>query len=78
MCESRLFSSEQVAKAKPAPDLHLHIAERYNVTPSQCLVVEDSPVGVTAGLKAGMRVVGFAAGSHITPKHVQMLKQLKA
>ena len=28
---SRLFSSEQVGKAKPAPDLHLHIAEQYDV-----------------------------------------------
>ena len=78
LCESRLFSSEQVSRPKPAPDLHLHIAKQYDVLPDECLVVEDSPTGVTAGLQAGMRVVGFTAGSHITPKHVQKLKKAGA
>ena len=40
--------------------------------------MEDSPTGVTAGLQAGMKVVGFIAGSHITPKHVEKLKQAGA
>ena len=74
LCESRLFSSEQVGKAKPAPDLHLHIAEQYDVVPNECLVIEDSAAGVKAGLKAGMRVIGFIGGSHITPKHIDFLK----
>ena len=42
------------------------------------MVVEDSPAGVIAALQAGMRVVGFVAGSHITPKHIEMLKQAGA
>ena len=78
LCESRLFSSEQVERPKPAPDLHLHISRQFKIPPPQCLVVEDSPAGVIAALKAGMRVVGFVAGSHITPKHIEMLKQAGA
>ena len=78
LCESRLFSSEQVERPKPAPDLHLHISRKFKIPPPQCLVVEDSPAGVIAALKAGMRVVGFTAGSHITPKHIEMLKQAGA
>ena len=78
LCESRLFSSEQVERPKPAPDLHLHISRKFKIPPPQCLVVEDSPAGVIAALKAGMRVVGFTAGSHITSKHIEMLKQAGA
>jgi beta-phosphoglucomutase-like phosphatase (HAD superfamily) len=34
--------------------------------PSRCVVVEDSPSGVTAGVSAGMRVVGYSADSDET------------
>jgi beta-phosphoglucomutase-like phosphatase (HAD superfamily) len=34
------------------------------VEPGACIVVEDSPVGVTAGVAAGMTVIGFAGASH--------------
>jgi beta-phosphoglucomutase-like phosphatase (HAD superfamily) len=34
------------------------------VRPGECIVVEDSVVGVTAGVAAGMSVIGFAGGSH--------------
>ena len=48
---------DEVANGKPAPDCFLHLAERLGVPPSQCLVVEDAPAGVTAAAAAGMRVV---------------------
>jgi beta-phosphoglucomutase-like phosphatase (HAD superfamily) len=34
------------------------------VQPRECIVVEDSPVGVAAGVAAGMTVIGFVGGSH--------------
>ena len=55
---------EHVERAKPFPDLFLLAAERAGVTPEQCLVIEDSPQGVEAARRAGMRVVGLA---HRTP-----------
>ena len=33
-------------------------------TPRDCIVVEDSAVGVAAGVAAGMTVIGFVGGSH--------------
>jgi HAD superfamily hydrolase (TIGR01509 family) len=59
--EGRMFSAAEVACGKPAPDLFLHAARRMGVAPAACVVVEDSPAGVAAGVAAGMRVLGFAA-----------------
>ena len=62
--EPNLFSASDVRKGKPAPDLFLHAAGKMQVSPSDCIVVEDSPVGVAAGVAAGMTVIGFVGGSH--------------
>ncbi|MFE6288002.1 HAD family hydrolase [Streptomyces sp. NPDC057877] len=59
--EGRIFSSQDVGRGKPAPDLFLHAAERMGVAAERCVVVEDSPLGVQAALAAGMDVYGFAA-----------------
>ncbi|MFE2046811.1 HAD family hydrolase [Streptomyces sp. NPDC059477] len=59
--DRRIFSSEDVGRGKPAPDLFLHAARVMGVPAERCVVVEDSPLGVRAGVAAGMDVVGFAA-----------------
>jgi beta-phosphoglucomutase-like phosphatase (HAD superfamily) len=53
-------------RAKPAPDVFLAAAE--GVMPSRCVVLEDSALGVTGAVKAGMVVYGFdrhGAGAHL-------------
>ncbi|MFB6958661.1 HAD family hydrolase [Streptomyces sp. NPDC056309] len=59
--EERIFSSQDVGRGKPAPDLFLHAADRMGVAPERCVVVEDSPLGVRAAVTAGMDVYGFTA-----------------
>ncbi|MFF0139965.1 HAD family hydrolase [Streptomyces sp. NPDC005227] len=59
--EGRIFSSQDVGRGKPAPDLFLHAAERMGVPPEKCVVVEDSALGVRAANAAGMDVYGFTA-----------------
>ncbi|MDQ0715275.1 HAD superfamily hydrolase (TIGR01509 family) [Streptomyces luteogriseus] len=59
--EKRIFSSQDVGRGKPAPDLFLYAAERMGVAPDRCVVVEDSPLGVQAAVAAGMDVYGFTA-----------------
>ena len=58
----RIFSAEDVATGKPAPDLFLCAAERMGAEPSGCVVVEDSRSGVEAARAAGMRTLAFAGG----------------
>jgi HAD superfamily hydrolase (TIGR01509 family) len=58
----RIFSAEDVARGKPAPDLFLHAAERIAATPAGCVVVEDSRAGVQAARAAGMRILAYAGG----------------
>ena len=53
-----MMSSEDVKQHKPNPEVYLKSAERVGVSPSDCVVFEDSFSGVTAGLNAGMKVVG--------------------
>jgi len=62
--EPNLFSASDVPHGKPAPDLLLHAAARMKVDPANCIVVEDSPAGITAAVAAGMAPIGFVGGSH--------------
>jgi HAD superfamily hydrolase (TIGR01509 family) len=57
------FSAEQVPRGKPHPDLFLHAAARMGVEPGACAVVEDTPSGVAAAVRAGMQVYGYAGDS---------------
>jgi beta-phosphoglucomutase len=54
-----IVDGSQVARAKPAPDVYLRGAELLGVEPANCIVFEDSPVGIEAARAAGMRVVGL-------------------
>ena len=68
-----VFSAIMVERGKPAPDLFLLAAELLNVSPAECLVVEDSVHGIIAAQAAGMEVVGFCGGSHCQTGHTELL-----
>ncbi len=52
-------SGEMFKRSKPDPEIYLYTAEKLGVDPSQCLAVEDSTVGITAGKAAGMKVAAL-------------------
>lgn len=56
---SAIVDGSQVARPKPFPDVYLRAAELLNVASANCIVFEDSPVGIQAARAAGMRVVGL-------------------
>jgi len=56
-----------VSRGKPGPDLFLHAACDTGAVSGACIVVEDSPAGVVAAKRAGMRdlpdlIAGRVAG----------------
>jgi len=61
---ARFFSAtvdgSQVRRGKPAPDVFLTCAQRLEVAPAGCAVIEDAPVGIRAAVAAGMLAVGVA------------------
>jgi len=84
--EGRLFSVTEVRRGKPFPDIYTYAAERNGVDPFRCAVVEDSPLGVKAGVAAGMTVFGYsklmkaerlaAAGASVTFDDMRELSSL--
>ena len=58
-----LIAGDSVVNGKPAPDGYLLAAERLGWRPDECIVFEDAPAGITAGVAAGMRVIGVAGWS---------------
>lgn len=53
-------SGHDVPRHKPAPDVYLACMERLGVRPQGCVVVEDSPTGIAAGVAAGAHVVALS------------------
>ena len=48
-----IVSNEDVTKAKPDPEMYLTAISRFGLKPDECVVVEDNPNGVKAGLASG-------------------------
>jgi HAD superfamily hydrolase (TIGR01509 family) len=67
----RVYTVSMVSRPKPAPDLFLHAAAAMGVAPAECLVVEDSDLGILAAQAAGMTVWQFTGGCHYAASHPQ-------
>jgi HAD superfamily hydrolase (TIGR01509 family) len=76
--EDRLYSSYQIDSWKPEPDLFLHAAEQMGFAPADCVVIEDSPVGVTAAKAAGMNVIQFCPNPDLAHDDVPFVSDLLA
>jgi HAD superfamily hydrolase (TIGR01509 family) len=65
----RVYTVSMVARPKPAPDLFLHAAAAMGAEPTDCLVIEDSDLGIAAAQAAGMQAWQFTGGSHYAASH---------
>jgi beta-phosphoglucomutase len=59
-----IIDGNQIKKSKPDPEVFLLGAQKMNVVPEQCLVVEDAASGVEAGKSAGMKVLGVGSAKN--------------
>ncbi len=58
--EGRIFSGHEMPRSKPHPDVYLAAAAHLKMDPARCLVIEDTTVGITAGVAAGATVWAYA------------------
>ena len=56
-----VYTARELARPKPAPDVYLHAAERLQIAPENCVVIEDSASGARAARAANMRCIGYVA-----------------
>jgi len=57
--EGKLFSVTEVGRGKPHPDVFLYAAQQMGAEAQRCVVIEDTSIGVMAGVAAGMTVFGY-------------------
>ena len=60
----KIYSFDLVGKAKPDPDIYLKAIADNNLNKNETIILEDSVVGVKAGVNAGVKVIGLTAGGH--------------
>jgi len=62
------LAGNDVAKLKPDPLIYLTACEKLKLTPAECIVVEDSTVGLRAATAAGMKcVITYCSGGKAEP-----------
>jgi HAD superfamily hydrolase (TIGR01509 family) len=70
-----IVGGDMVARGKPDPEIFLLAARQLRAQSARCVVIEDSPAGVTAARRAGMRAIavctrytppGLVQGAHLT------------
>ncbi len=61
---SNVVAGNEVKQGKPAPDIFLLAAKKLGEAPQNCVVIDDSRSGVSAGKAAGMTTIGFFSEGH--------------
>ena len=59
-----IFSFDMVGIPKPKPDIFLRAIEDARIKISETIIIEDSVIGIQAGVAAGIKVIGLTAGGH--------------
>jgi len=60
----QVYSFDLVDNPKPDPDVYLKTLEDNNLIKTETIIIEDSAVGVMAGVAANVKVIGLTAGGH--------------
>ena len=64
----QVYSFDLVDNPKPDPDVYLKALEDNNLIKTETIIIEDSAVGVMAGVAANVKVIGLTAGGHWNEK----------
>lgn len=70
-----IISNEDVTKAKPDPEMYVKAINKFGFKSDECLVVEDNPNGVQAGLASGAHVLKVETVDDIT--YTNIMNEIK-
>ena len=73
-----VYSWEKHVRPKPHPDIYQKAAAALGYDACDCIVIEDSPTGVKAGVAAGATVIGFTGGDHREDEYARELHAVGA
>ena len=62
--ENSISSFDLVENPKPAPDIYQRLMDIYHLDKEETIIIEDSAIGIQAGVGAGVKVIGLTAGKH--------------
>ncbi len=62
--DDKVYSFDLVKNPKPHPDVYLKVVSDNNLNKNETVIIEDSAVGVIAGVAAEVKVIGITAGGH--------------
>ena len=76
--EKNIFSYDMVKKPKPDPGVYLKAIEDSKIDPNETIIIEDSIIGVQAGVSANIKVIGITAGKHWKNRPKEILLEVGA
>ena len=62
--EDSISSFDTVGKSKPEPDVYQRLIDIATLDKKETIIIEDSAIGIQAGVAAGVKVIGLTAGKH--------------
>jgi len=62
--EDSISSFDTVGKSKPEPDVYLRLIDIATLDRKETIIIEDSAIGIQAGVATGVKVIGLTAGKH--------------
>ena len=62
--EDAISSFDTVGKSKPEPDVYLRLIDIATLDRKETIIIEDSAIGIQAGVATGVKVIGLTAGKH--------------
>ena len=62
--EDSISSFDMVGKSKPEPDIYLRLIDIATLDKKETIIIEDSAIGIQAGVATGVKVIGLTAGKH--------------
>jgi dTDP-glucose pyrophosphorylase len=67
----KVYSNEDIKAVKPNPEIYLKAMSDFSVSPTSCLIIEDSPIGVKGAIESGAHVLQVSGPEEVTLENIE-------